>query len=105
MVRSIESRIDSLAHRDRLLAVTFTVLMWIVLVFVFIVASANAPNAGFSMALLLSMLLLGAFNTASTVQMIRVYFANKDFIYRQDVVNLDLDRRARAGKAGEYGAL
>ncbi|MQA64025.1 MAG: hypothetical protein GEU86_21740 [Actinophytocola sp.] len=95
MARSIESRIDSLANRDRLLAVTFTVLMWTTLIFVFIVASANAPSSSFSLILLISMLLLGVFNTASTVQMVRAYFANKVLIYEQDIVNSDLDRRAR----------
>jgi Cu/Ag efflux pump CusA len=92
----IEARIDVLARRDRLLAVTSTVLMWVVLVFVLIVASAVAPTAGIVVALVGSMLLLGLINTASMVALVRRYAANKDVIYRPDIVNLDRMRHERA---------
>lgn len=98
MSTNIEARMDALARRDRVLAVVLTVLMWLVLLFVFIVASAVAPHPAISVVALLSALVLGAFNTASTVGMLRRYAAHKDFIYRQDVLNLD---RAREQQAGE----
>lgn len=95
---TIESRIDSLVRRDQLLAVTFTVLMWTVLLFVFIVASAIAPTPGIVVALLLSLVALGVFNTASMVALVRRYGANRDLIYRQDIANLDRARRERTEK-------
>jgi hypothetical protein len=92
---SIESRIVALARRDRLLAVTFTVLMWVVLVFVLVVASAVAPSPGIVVALVVSLLLLGGFNTASMLALVRRYAADKDLIYRPDIVTLDRIRSER----------
>ncbi|MHA6794974.1 hypothetical protein ACVGVM_15895 [Pseudonocardia bannensis] len=96
MQSTIESRIDALARRDRLLAVTFTALMWSVLAFVLTVASAVAPSPGIVVALVASLLLLGLFNTASMVALVRRYAANKDLVYRPDIVNLDRMRHERA---------
>jgi hypothetical protein len=101
MALSMESRIDSLARRDRVLAVTFTVLMWITLVFVFMASREVAPSTGVTIVLLVSFLILGAFNTASIVGMIRAYAANKDMIYREDIRNLDRGKAAAAQEAGE----
>lgn len=96
MNRSMRSRIDLLVRRDRILAVSFTTLMWATLLFVFIVSSSIAPNTTVSIVLTLSFLLLGAFNTASIFAMVRVYSTNRDLIYRPDIVNLDRNRRERA---------
>ncbi|WP_214366826.1 hypothetical protein [Pseudonocardia sp. H11422] len=100
MPSPIESRIDALARRDRLLAVTCTVFLWAVLVFVLVVASAAAPTAGITGALVGSLVLLGLFNTASMLALVRRYAANKDLIYRPDIQNLDRMRheRARTGR-------
>lgn len=95
MAPSIESRIDALARRDKLLAVTFTALMWLVMIFVFVVASSIAPSTAVSVVLLLSMIVLGIFNTSSIISMVRTYAANKDHIYRQDILNLDRAARLR----------
>lgn len=84
-----------LARRDRVLAVTFTVLMWLVLGFVSIVSLAVAPSAGIAVALLVSVAVLGGFNTASIVALVRSYAANKDLIYRPDIENLDRMRAER----------
>jgi hypothetical protein len=92
----LDARIDALARRDRLLAVTFTVFMWAVLVFVFIVAAAVAPAAGIIVALAGSLLLLGLFNTASMLALVRRYAENKDLVYRPDIENLDRMRHQRA---------
>ena len=95
MQSPIESRIDILARRDRVLAVTFTVLMWVVLVFVLVVATTAAPSPGIIVALVASLLLLGLFNTASMIALVRRYAANKDLVYRPDIVNLDRMRHER----------
>jgi hypothetical protein len=91
----IDARIDALARRDRLLAVTFTVFMWAVLVFVFIVAASVAPAPGIIVALIGSLLLLGLFNTASMLALVRRYAENKGLVYRPDIENLDRMRHQR----------
>ncbi|NJC65534.1 hypothetical protein HC028_13620 [Planosporangium flavigriseum] len=93
----MDSRITSLVRRDRLLAVAFTVLMWVFLALVYFAASSVASSTTVSVVLLASMLMLGAFNTASIVGMIRTYAANRDLIYREDILNLDRARQQRAG--------
>lgn len=96
MAGNIEARIDALARRDRLLAIVFTILMWLVLIFVFFVSTVTVPSSAISVVLLVAALLLGIFNTASMLGMIRRYAANKDFVYRQDIVNLDRAREQQA---------
>lgn len=96
MNRSMSSRIDLLVRRDRILAISFTILMWTSLIFVFLVSSAIAPNASVSVVLALSFMLLGAFNTASILAMVRVYSTNRGLIYRPDIINLDRNRRERS---------
>jgi hypothetical protein len=96
---SLDSRMASLARRDRILAITFTLLMWLVLVFVFIAASAVAPTPSITVVLAVATLLLGLFNTASLLALLKRYGANRDLIYRPDVLHLDQIRAAR-GKEG-----
>jgi hypothetical protein len=98
MTLDFEARIDALARRDRLLAVVFTALMWLVLLFVFVVCATMVPNTAIAVVLLVAAILLGAFNTASIIGMVRGYAANKEFVYREDILNLD---RAKAQKARE----
>jgi len=93
---TLQMRIDALARRDRLLAVAFTVFMWAAIVFVLVVACSVAPTAGIIVALVVSALLLGLFNTASMLALVRRYAANKDLVYRPDIENLDHMRRERA---------
>lgn len=93
MSPSLESRIAALARRDRILAITFTVLMWLVLVPLCMAAASVAPTTGITVALVVSMLLLALFNTASTLAMLRRYALNRDEIYRPDIVNADLARQ------------
>lgn len=89
---SIESRIEAMARRDKITAVIFTVAMWVVLLFTYFAVRPVAPTLEVSLALLAAMLVLGIFNTASIVAMIRCYARDKDFIYREDIVNLDRNR-------------
>lgn len=93
---SLQARIDALARRDRLLAVGFTAAMWVVLAFVLVVAGAVAPTGGILVALVVSALLLGGFNTASMIALVRRYAANTDLVYRPDIENLDRQRHERA---------
>jgi membrane protein YdbS with pleckstrin-like domain len=92
---SLDSRIAVLARRDRALAITFTLLMWLVLAFLFVTASAVAPHPSIVVALAVSTLLLGLFNTASVLAMLRRYAESREEIYRPDVLRLDLMRAQR----------
>jgi 4-amino-4-deoxy-L-arabinose transferase-like glycosyltransferase len=87
-----------LARRDRVLAITFTLLMWLVLGFLFITASAVAPHPSIVVVLAVSTLLLGLFNTASLLALLRRYAESRDLIYRPDVLRLDLMRAQRGGR-------
>ena len=89
MPPSLESRIAVQARRDRVLAITFTLLMWVVLVFLFVTASAVAPHGAIIVVLAVATLLLGLFNTASVLALLRCYAENRELIYRPDVLILD----------------
>ncbi|GEL23449.1 hypothetical protein PSU4_24030 [Pseudonocardia sulfidoxydans NBRC 16205] len=95
MPASLDSRMAALARRDRILAITFTVLMWVVLVFVFFAATSVAPTPAITVVLAVATLLLGVFNTASLLALLTRYAANRDLIYRPDVMHLDQLRAAR----------
>lgn len=95
-MKTIEDRIDILVRRDRVLAVTFAVAMWAVLVFVCAVALPAAPSTGIAVALVLAMLVLGGFNTASMFALIRRYRLAKVQVYRPDIENLDRKRAETA---------
>jgi hypothetical protein len=100
---SIGTRIDTMARQDRMIAVGFTVAMWVVLLFIYFAVRPSVPSAAVSVALILSLLVLGIFNTASMVALIRSYSKDKEFIYREDILNLDRNRRQREALRAERG--
>ncbi len=100
---SMGSRIDTMASRDKMIAAGFTVAMWVVLLFTYFAVRPSVPSAAVSVALILSLLVLGVFNTASMVAMIRSYAKDKDFIYREDILNLDKNRRQKEALRAERG--
>ena len=100
---SIGTRIDTMARQDRMIAVGFTVAMWVVLLFIYFAVRPSVPSAAVSVALILSLLVLGVFNTASMVALIRSYSKDKEFIYREDILNLDRNRRQREVRRAERG--
>jgi hypothetical protein len=91
--RSIGERIEAMARSDKLTAVIFTVAMWVVLIFTFVAVYRVTPTSEVAVALAASLVLLGGFNTASMVAMIRGYAKDKDFIYLEDILNLDKQKR------------
>jgi hypothetical protein len=94
-VKTLEARIDSLLRRDRALAVTFVVAMWAVLAYVCGVALTTSPSPGISVALVVSAVLLGGFNTASVAAMIRRYRLSRESVYGPDVEFADRLRDAK----------
>lgn len=96
----IASRVDRMAARDRLIALLFVAATWLVLLFVYFVAITAAPTAGVTVALTVSLLLLGVVNTASILAMISRYGQEKDHVYRDDILNLEQNRRQRTAAGG-----
>jgi len=100
--KSISARIDAMAKSDKITAVVFTIAMWIVLIFTFFAVYRIAPTSEISVVLAVSFILLGGFNTASMIAMIRGYAKDKDFIYREDILNLDrMKKRKHSGVVDE----
>jgi hypothetical protein len=103
-LKTLEARIDGLLRRDRILAVAFAVAMWVVLVFVCAVALTTSPSPSISVALVVAALLLGGFNTASVVAMVRRYRLSKEAVYGPDIEFADrlrdAKRQARDAKRG-----
>jgi hypothetical protein len=97
--KSLEERIDRLLRRDRLLALVFTVAMWLALVYVYVRALGAVGSRDIAIVLGVAMILLGALNTASTVALIRRYRVAKDAVYRPDIEHLDR-RRALQDSGG-----
>ena len=94
-MKTLEARIDSLLRRDRILAVAFAVAMWVVLIFVCAVALTTSPSPGVSVALVVAVILLGGFNTASVTAMVRRYRLSRESVYAPDIEFTD---RLKAAK-------
>lgn len=84
-----------MARRDRLIAIAFVAATWLVLLFVYFVAITVVPTAAVTVALTVSLLLLGTVNTASILAMISRYGQEKDHVYRDDILNLEHNRGQR----------
>ncbi len=102
MDKSLTARIDAMAKSDKITAVIFTVTMWIVLIFTFFAIYRVAPTSEIALVLAVSFILLGGFNTASMIAMIKGYAKDKDFVYREDILNLDrMKQRKHPGVVDE----
>lgn len=96
----IASRIDRMARRDRLIALIFITALWLVLTFVYVVATTMAPGSGVIVALTIAFLILGIVNTASILALIKRYGQEKDHVYRDDILNLERNRRKPTAEGG-----
>lgn len=90
--KSLEERIGRLQRRDRLLALVFTVAMWVALVYVFTRALGAVGSRDIAVVLGIAMVLLGSLNTASAVALVRRYRIARDAVYRPDIEYLDRRR-------------
>ncbi|NLU72642.1 hypothetical protein HCC61_08145 [Streptomyces sp. HNM0575] len=90
-----DPRVEAMLKRDIASAVTFTCAMWLVLVFTFATVVTIAPGGALRVVLAVAMTVLGAFNTASMVALVRRYREHRVAIYGEDLRNLDLRRRKR----------
>ena len=94
-MKTLEARINHLLRRDRILAVAFVVVMWVVLAFVCAFAMTTSPSPGVSVALVVAAVLLGGFNTASVLAMIRRYRLSQEAVYGPDIEFADRLRAMR----------
>lgn len=94
-MKTLDARIDGLLRRDRILAVAFVVAMWVVLVYVCAVALTTSPSPWISVALVVSAVLLGGFNTASVMAMVRRYQLSRESVYGPDI---EFSDRIKAAK-------
>ena len=90
---TLEERIDRMHGRDRLGAIAFVVVLWIVILFVMASIWSNVANGGIRAILVIAGGLVLIFNTASIVAMLRHYVHDKHFIYGLDIKHLDEMRR------------
>ncbi|GAB4261592.1 MAG: hypothetical protein Kow0092_11240 [Deferrisomatales bacterium] len=96
-----QKRVDDMFRRDCLFAWVFVIWLWLTYAFVYFVitfVSEAAAKTDIQIALIAGGLLVGIYNTASTVAMIRHYREDKQFIYRVDLRQLDAVRAAKANK-------
>lgn len=97
MNQSLQSRIDAMFMRDRIMAIAFIVFVWLAVGFVFFAVNAWIDDSAVRLALSISAGLILLFNTASMTAMIRHYAEDKHFIYELDIRHLDESRAAKSG--------
>lgn len=90
-----DPRIDKMHGQDRIGALAFVVVLWVVILFVLITIWPYVTNGTIRIILLISGGLVLLFNTASIVAMLTHYAGDKHFIYGLDLKHLDEMRRQK----------
>lgn len=97
----VRQQMDALYHRDRWMALSFVVLLIVVLPFILVAVWDVAPGNGARAILVVAGSVLAAYNVASMVKLVQNYRRDRDFIYRRDVVHMrELDAARRTRRAG-----
>lgn len=91
----LTTRIDKMHGRDRLGALAFVVVLWVVVAFTLFTLWPVIADGTIRMILLIAAAVLLVFNTAAIVAMLRHYASDKHFIYGLDLKHLDEMRRAK----------
>lgn len=98
MNRSLQSRIETMFIRDRIMAIAFIAMVWLAVGFVYFAVNAWIDDTGVRIALSVAAALILLFNSASMIAMIRHYAEDKQFIYELDIRHLDESRAAKTGE-------
>ena len=93
----LNTRIDKMHGRDRMGALAFVVVLWVVIVFTLLTLWPVIADGTIRTILLIAAAVLLVFNTAAIVAMLRHYAGDKHFIYGLDLKHLDEMRRRRLG--------
>lgn len=104
MGESINSRIDSMFARDRLMAWSALVALWVFVAFVLFAVDGFVTDGRIRAVLMVSAAVLLVFNTASVAAMVRHYSDDKNHIYGLDIRHLDENRAARSGAPDRSGS-
>ncbi len=92
---TLNERIDRMHGRDRLGAIAFVAVLWVVIVFVLASIWPYFSDETLRAILVAAASLVLIFNTASIVAMLRHYSSDKHFIYGLDLKHLDEMRRLK----------
>ncbi len=90
-----DPRIDRMHGQDRIGALAFVIVLWVVILFVMIHIWPFVADGTIRTILLVSGGLVLLFNTASIVAMLTHYAGDKHFIYGLDLKHLDEMRRRK----------
>ena len=97
MGESLNSRIDRMFARDRLMAWSALAALWVFVAFVCFAVDAFVTDGRIRATLMGSAAILLVFNTASIAAMVRHYGSDRSHIYGLDIRHLDENRAARSG--------
>jgi hypothetical protein len=94
----VRRQMQTMFHRDRLMAIVFVIAMLVVLPFVLVAVWGNVPSDGIRIVLVVSCAIVLVYNVASMVALVRNYQRDRDFIYRRDVAHLRERAALRAAR-------
>jgi hypothetical protein len=92
MDSTMKNRIDRMALIDRIWAIGFAVVLWIVYAFVFTQISPLVESGGVRLSMIVGGVLVLLFNTASIGAMLKQYADFKTATYEPDIRHLDEKR-------------
>ena len=92
-VESLDQRIDRMHGRDKMGAIAFVAVLWIVVLYVLYKIWPFITNESIHWILVAAGALVLLFNTASIFAMLKHYEDDKHFIYGLDLKHLDEMRR------------
>lgn len=95
MSKKMQDRIDAMFRGDRMFALGFVAVLWVVVFFVYISIRNLIGGGAIANVLIVAALLVLIFNTAAIFAMIRQYAAERNFIYGLDIRHLDEMKRAK----------
>jgi nicotinamide riboside transporter PnuC len=90
-----DTRIERMHGRDRMGALAFVAVLWLVILFTLFTILPEVTNGAISTILLIAGGLVLIFNTAAIIAMLRHYTSDKHFIYSLDLLHLDEMRRRK----------
>lgn len=86
-------------RRDIIVGVVFAGLMWLALVFTFVTAASVVDDPVVTVVVGIAGGVLGLFNTAALLSLIRRYRVERVHVYGEDIHHLDAARSARKARA------
>ena len=98
MPEEMQARIAAMFRGDRIFALGFVVVLWVVVLFVYFSVRDTIGGGAIANVLVVAGALVLLFNTAAIFAMIRQYAAERDFIYGLDIRHLDEMKRAKRNR-------